>query len=94
MGISVRVVTFAQFRTLAQHVASEAILDAALASSPAPPAELKQRGADPDLLVILRRALGTAGDVTVALDDRVTGPVRRHSSQALDGTPRTLARRQ
>jgi hypothetical protein len=37
--------------------------------TPALLARLKQRRADPDLLIILRRALGTAEDVIVALDD-------------------------
>jgi len=68
-GISVGVVTMAQIQTLAQHVAAEAIFDAALSVTPALLAQLKQRGADPDLLIILRQALGTATDVTVALCD-------------------------
>jgi processive 1,2-diacylglycerol beta-glucosyltransferase len=68
-GISVGVVTTAQLQALAQHVQAEAIFDAALSVTPALLAQLKQRGADPDLLIILRRALGTAGDVTVALND-------------------------
>ncbi|HEU5100828.1 MAG TPA: glycosyltransferase [Roseiflexaceae bacterium] len=68
-GISVGVVTMAQIQTLAQHVAAEAIFDAALSVTPALLAQLKQRGVDPDLLVILRQALGTATDVTVALGD-------------------------
>jgi processive 1,2-diacylglycerol beta-glucosyltransferase len=68
-GISVGVVTMAQLQTLAQHVAAEAIFDAALSVTPALLAQLKQRGADPDLLIILRQALGTATDVTVALGD-------------------------
>jgi processive 1,2-diacylglycerol beta-glucosyltransferase len=68
-GISVGVVTVAQLQALAQHVQAEAIFDAALSVTPALLAQLKQRGADPDLLIILRRALGTAGDVTVALND-------------------------
>jgi processive 1,2-diacylglycerol beta-glucosyltransferase len=68
-GRSVGIVTLAQIQTLAQYVAAEAIFDAALPVTPALLAELKQRRADPELLVILRRALGTATDVTVALGD-------------------------
>ena len=68
-GISVGVVTMAQIETLAQRVAAEAIFDAALPVTPALLVELKRRGADPDLLAILGCVLGTATDVTVALDD-------------------------
>jgi hypothetical protein len=65
----VGVVTVAQLQALARHVQAEAIFDAALSVTPALLARLKQRRADPDLLIILRRALGTAEDVIVALDD-------------------------
>jgi len=68
-GISVGVVTMAQIETVAQHVAAEAIFDAALSVTPALLAAFKQRGADPDLLAILGYVLGNATDVTVALGD-------------------------
>ena len=68
-GSSVGVVTMAQIQTFAQHIAAEAILDAAVSVTAAMLKEMKQHGADPDLLAILGCALGTAQDVAVALGD-------------------------
>jgi processive 1,2-diacylglycerol beta-glucosyltransferase len=68
-GISVGVATLEQIQTLAHTSTAEAILDAALSVTPAALAELARQGADLDLLAILRQALGSAEEVTIALGD-------------------------
>jgi processive 1,2-diacylglycerol beta-glucosyltransferase len=68
-GLSVGIVTLAQIEAVAHRVAAQAIFDAALSITPTLLGKLKQRGVDPDLLVVLRHALGNADDVTIALGD-------------------------